>query len=238
VQSVEESSFDAWIKFNQPTSDDMNTTVSFYDSGAVVSFLLDLELRARTGNRVSMDSVMVEMVACFPSTSPGYTTQDLLEVISRLSGSRFDEFFDRYIRSTDTLPLEERVNVIGLKLTLDPDGIKAYTGMINFDQNFRTIVRYALSDGPGYSAGVLPGDEIVAINGRRYTSEEMKSYVETQIQPGDRIQLEILRRARQRTIEFAAAAAPKGRWKLSRAETPSETQKSAYSTWLQQPWPE
>ena len=70
MQSVAESSFDAWIKFNQPTSDDMNTTVSFYDSGAVVSFLLDLELRARTENRVSMDTLMVEMVSRFPAERP------------------------------------------------------------------------------------------------------------------------------------------------------------------------
>jgi len=238
VQSVAESSFDSWIKFNQPTSDDMNTTVSFYDSGALVSFLLDLELRARTGNRVSMDSVMVKMVARFPVSGPGFTTKDLLAVVGELAGSSFDEFFDRYIRSTEPFPLEERVSVVGLKLNIEPAGIKAYTGMINIDQNAQTIVRYVLSDGPAYSAGVLPGDEIVALDGRRYNAAEMVNHVETQTRPGDVIQLEILRRGRQRTIELATIAAPKGRWQLSRMETPSDAQKSAYSSWLQQPWPE
>ncbi len=238
VQSVAESSFDAWIKFNQPTSDDMNTTVSFYDSGAVVSFLLDLELRARTENQVSMDTLMVEMVSLFPSSGPGFTTENLIEVASRLSGSRFEEFFERYIRSTELLPLEERVSVLGLKLAIDPAGIKAYTGLMNFEQNSRTIVRYVLSDGPAYSAGILSGDEIVTLNGRRYNAVEMTNHVETQMRPGDNIQLEILRRGRQRMIEFPAAAAPRGRWQLSRVSDPTEKQKSAYSSWLQQPWPE
>ena len=238
VQSVAESSFDAWIKFNQPTSDDMNTTVSFYDSGAVVSFMLDIEIRSRTENRITMDTVMIEMVARFPSSGPGFTTKELMEVVSRLTGSHFDEFFERYIRSTDPLPLEERVGVVGLKLNIEPAGIKAYSGLINFDQNSQTIVRYVLSDGPAYSAGVLSGDEIVAVNGRRYNAAEMTNHVEMQIKPGDSIQLEILRRGRQRTIEFPAAAASRGRWQLTRMETPSDAQKSAYSTWLQQPWPE
>ena len=238
VQSVAESSFDAWIKFNHPTSDDMNSTVSFYDSGAVVSFLLDLELRARTENRVSMDTLMVEMVSCFPLDSPGYTTDQLIEVASQLTGSRFEEFFDRYIRSTELPPLEQRVSVLGLKLAIDPVGIKAYTGLIHFDQNSQTIVRYVLSDGPAHGAGVLSGDEIVALNGRRYNAADLTTHVETQLRPGDNLQIEIIRRGRQRMIEFQAAAAPRGRWKLSRIENPSAAQKSAYASWLQQPWPE
>jgi predicted metalloprotease with PDZ domain len=237
VQSVAESSFDAWIKFNQPTSDDMNTTVSFYDSGAVVSFLLDLELRARSGNRISMDTVMVEMFKRFPSTGAGFTTADLIEVVSRLTGSRFEEFFERYIQSTEPLPLEERVSVVGLRLAIEPDGIKAYTGLINIDQNAQTIVRYVLSDGPAYSAGMLPGDEIVAVNGRRFSAAELTKHVEEEIRPGDMIQLEILRRGRQRVIKFPATPAPRGRWQLSHVSNPSEEQKAAYASWLQQQWP-
>ena len=238
VQSVAESSFDAWIKFNQPTSDDMNSTVSFYDSGAVVSFLFDMELRTRTENRVSMDTLMVKMVSCFPVNGAGFTTADLIDVASSLAGSRFDEFFERYIQSTEPLPLEQRVGVLGLKLSSEPAGIKAYTGMINVTQNSQTMIRYVLTDGPAYSAGVLAGDEIVALNGRRYEAADLTTHVETQLRPGDTIQLEIIRRGRQRMIEFQAAAAPRGRWQLSRIENPSDAQKSAYASWLQQPWPE
>jgi predicted metalloprotease with PDZ domain len=238
VQSVAESSFDAWIKFNQPTSDDMNSTVSFYDSGAAVSFLLDLELRARTGNRVSLDTLMVEMVTRFPATGPGFTNEELIDVASSLAGSRFDDFFTRYIRSTEPLPLEERVGIVGLKLSVEPGGSRAYTGLISFDQNTQTVVRYVLSDGPAYMAGVLAGDEIVALNGHRYNAVDLSSHMEQQMNPGDRIQLELLRRGRQRTIEFAAGSAAKGRWRLSRIPSPSTSQRDAYATWLQQPWPD
>jgi predicted metalloprotease with PDZ domain len=216
----------------------MNTSVSFYDSGAVVSFLLDLELRARSGNRASLDTLMVDMVARFPASGPGFSTEDLIEVASRLTGSDFEEFFAHHVRSTEPLPLEDRVGVVGLKLAIDPSGIKAYTGLICIDQNSQTIVRYVLSDGPAYLAGVLSGDEIIALNGRRYSASELSNHVETQMRPGDTIQLEIIRRGRQRNIEFESGSAPRGRWQLSRVANPTDAQKSAYSTWLQQPWPE
>src|SRR5205814_1508896 len=100
----------------QPTSDDMNSTVSFYDSGAVVSFLLDMELRSRTGNRVSMDTLMVEMVRRFPASGSGFTTNQLIEVLEQLTASHFEEFFAQYIRGTEPYPLEERIDIIGLGL--------------------------------------------------------------------------------------------------------------------------
>jgi hypothetical protein len=39
-------------------------------------------------------------------------------------------------------------------------------------------------------------------------------------------------------IEFQANHAARGRWQLSRVDHPSDAQKAAYSSWLQQPWPE
>ncbi len=237
VQSLSESSFDAWIKFNQPTSDDMNTTVSFYDSGAVATFLLDMEIRSRTLNRVSMDSVMREMVRLFPDSGSGYHTEDLVEVISTLAGTRFEDFFRRYINGIDPFPLEERSGIVGLQLALDSQELKAYSGLILQDHNSQTTIRYALSDGPAHMAGVLPGDEVVALNGRRYNAAQFAAHVELFMNPGDSAQLEVLRRGRQRSIEFALGSLPKGRWRLSRIPGATAAQREAYSDWLHQSWP-
>ena len=47
-QSLEESSFDAWIKLYRPDENSVNSTISYYLKGGVVALLLDLEIRART----------------------------------------------------------------------------------------------------------------------------------------------------------------------------------------------
>src|SRR5262249_28823824 len=151
------------------------STVSYYDNGALASFLLDLELRKRTGNRVSLDAVMREMHRSFPATGPGFTTEDLIQMASRLSETPFNEFFDKYIQGTDPYPFEEVLDVVGLNLSrsnqhLGVDSTRAYIGLNLQDLNGGASVRYVLSDGPAYTAGVLVGDEIVALNGRRFSS--------------------------------------------------------------------
>ena len=56
--SLEESSFDAWIKLYRPDESSVNTTVSYYLKGSVVALCLDLEIRSRTHNQRSLDDAM------------------------------------------------------------------------------------------------------------------------------------------------------------------------------------
>ena len=58
VQPVSESSWDAWIKLYRRDANSDNSQISYYLKGEVVSFLLDLLIRARHGNERSLDDVM------------------------------------------------------------------------------------------------------------------------------------------------------------------------------------
>src|SRR6185295_15248626 len=58
VHSLEEASFDAWIKAYRPDENSLNSTVSYYLKGEIVCVLLDLTLRHRTLGRVSLDDVL------------------------------------------------------------------------------------------------------------------------------------------------------------------------------------
>ena len=46
VQSVEQASFDAWIKYYRPDENSPNVSISYYTKGAVLGFLLDAKIRA------------------------------------------------------------------------------------------------------------------------------------------------------------------------------------------------
>src|SRR5204863_8006301 len=120
VQSLAESSFDAWIKFSRSVPDDPNFTVSFYDLGALASLLMDMERRSRTENRVSLDDVMREMYRRFPLSGKGYTTADMMAVLDTISESYWDDFFDRYISGTEPYPLESALGPVGFSLSFQP----------------------------------------------------------------------------------------------------------------------
>jgi predicted metalloprotease with PDZ domain len=57
-QSIAESSFDAWTKFYKQDENSPNAVVSYYSKGALVAFGLDVALRVRSGDTLSLDDLM------------------------------------------------------------------------------------------------------------------------------------------------------------------------------------
>ena len=242
VQSLAESSFDAWIKFSRSMPDDANFTVSFYDVGALASLHMDMELRRRTKNSVSLDDLMREMYRRFPLSGNGYTTADMIALLETISESQWSDFFARYISGNDPYPFESALNIVGLELSMQPerktDPVKqsTYAGLNLTDRNGGAVVRSVSSDGPAYGAGVVAGDEIVAVNGRRVSALQFDEWIGL-LQPGDAVTLHVIRRDELRTVSFKLAGKPNGKWKLSRVKDPTPLQKAAYQSWLHQEWP-
>lgn len=58
LQSVAESSFDAWIKYYRPDENTQNAVSSYYVKGSLVALCLDLLIRERTQSQRSLDDVM------------------------------------------------------------------------------------------------------------------------------------------------------------------------------------
>lgn len=52
------SSFDIWLNFFNNETNAKQTTISYYNKGPIIGFLLDLEIRNNTQNKKSLDDVM------------------------------------------------------------------------------------------------------------------------------------------------------------------------------------
>ncbi len=232
VQSLADSSYDAWIKFNKSTPNDLNTTVSFYTKGALVSLMLDMELRRRTENAVWLDHVLRDLYERHPLEAGGYTTADVLEALRRLSGTAFDGFFGAYVTGTEPLALPEAFAVAGVEMRPDERPEGGYLGLSLSDGTVRTV----RADGPAFEAGIHVDDVVSAVDGKplRGSLESMLRKVE----PGTVLTLSIERRGEPREIEVAAEAAPVERWRLERVDEPTALQRAVYESWLGQAWPE
>ena len=127
LMSVESSSFSAWFFDRSPQMQETNfanTTISYYNKGALLAMLLDLEIRSRTQGRKSLLDVMRYMYHEFyeaPATSyygpgRGYEEKDVVEALDFVTGSDFAPFFERYVSGTDALPYQETLTLGGLQL--------------------------------------------------------------------------------------------------------------------------
>jgi predicted metalloprotease with PDZ domain len=237
VQSLEESSFDAWVKFNKSWPDSINTTVSFYDKGAHASMLLDMVIR-QSSTHHSLDSVMREMFETFPPDGPGYTTDDFRVCAERYAGSDLADFFARYIAGTEELPLEDFVGAVGLELLRTGGGAdRPYLGLNVAPSDSFVAISSTLADGPAHAAGLIAGDLIVSTNSRRIRSQSDLDAVVSALKPGDPITLSLFRHDTLREITVTLAARDTSRWTLRRVSEPTPQQKAAYRSWCGQPWP-
>ncbi|MBX3359601.1 MAG: M61 family metallopeptidase [Phycisphaeraceae bacterium] len=242
-QSLEESSFDAWIKFNRPDPDAVNSTVSFYGKGALASLYLDLLVRERTDGRVSLDDVMRDLYRRHPLGSAGYTTADVLAALNELTGSDMAPVLRDHIAGRQPMDFAAHTGVVGLELVFEPekkDGEPlppaAYLGLNLAEKSGRTVVQSIPSDGPAYAAGVNADDEIVALNGVRLGANDLAGRLKP-LRPGEVVRLTVLRRDALKEIPVTLASKPAGSWKLRRVEHPSDQQRAQYSSWLGQGWP-
>src|SRR5688572_22340177 len=115
-QSVEESSFDAWIKFYRPDENSVNSQISYYDKGAIVALLLDLEIRKRTSGAKSLDDVMRYLYTEFFKKDRNYTPADFQKAAELAAGSSLTEFFAKYARGTEDLNYNSALAAAGLQL--------------------------------------------------------------------------------------------------------------------------
>jgi predicted metalloprotease with PDZ domain len=103
-----------------------NTLVSYYPKGETVAVALDLLIRGRSKGRASLDEVMRRAYAKFYLESPddsyylkgrAYTVEEFERLASETTGLDLSDFFRRYVHNPETLPYEEALAHVGLRLT-------------------------------------------------------------------------------------------------------------------------
>ncbi len=87
-----------------------------YGGGWAIAMALDLEIRQRTKNQKSLDTVMRDLYREYGNAGKSYTMAGLLETIKRATELDFSELFDKYVAFTDRLLLEPYLNYAGLTI--------------------------------------------------------------------------------------------------------------------------
>jgi predicted metalloprotease with PDZ domain len=246
-QSLEEASFDAWIKFYQRTEHSVNCQVSYYEKGQLVAWLLDLEIRHRSAGACSLDDVLRQLYREFPETGAGYDAARFEAVASELASFDLRPFFDAYVRETQELDYDRFLAPFGLRMVEEPrkDGgegkrdeveERAWLGASVRAEGARSVVTEVVENSPAFAHGVLAGDELLALDGFKVGAGDLEARLHER-RPGDRARLTVFRGDRLLTIEAPLAAR---RW-AKRAIRPrpdaTHAERTRYEAWLGEPFP-
>jgi predicted metalloprotease with PDZ domain len=128
--SAEAASLSAWFMDRVPLRQQANlhnSAISYYTKGEALAWLLDLEVRARTGGEKTLDDVMRLLWQRFwngATTSyylqgHGYADADVRQALNDVTQTDFGGFFQRYVEGTDEMPYGWTLGEVGLRLVSD-----------------------------------------------------------------------------------------------------------------------
>ncbi|MDQ1559932.1 MAG: hypothetical protein QOD32_2992 [Pyrinomonadaceae bacterium] len=239
-QSIEEASFDAWIKYYRPDENSLNSAVSYYDKGAIVGLLLDLEIRRRSAGAKSLDDVMRYLYNEYAKKNRNYTPEDFQRAAEQAAGASLDDFFRRFVRGREELDYNTAFAGVGLRLETvaasasdasKPAAPKAYFGANLRQDGDRLVVSSVPSGTPAYNQGITYGDQIVALDGQRVTLATFNARLEER-KPGDDVRLSIFRLDELRTVTIKLGGRAEENYRLVPVAPQTPEQKRLYEGWL------
>lgn len=248
-QSLEESSFDAWIRHYKPTEFSTNSTVSYYDKGAMVAWMMDAELRLASHGGHGLDRFfrfLWDRVGDGPLTDA-----DLRDTYLQLTGRDPGPFWAAHIQGTAELEKTNIEKAYGLSLTArapwellgageagDPQWVrrtKAYSGL-TWGGDDPHVQNVAL-DSPAARAGLSYGMEILAVAGwRTRTGPEIQARF-GDAAPGDTVAVLAAHRGRVRSYAVALVENPERTCQIIPDPSATPAQRSAFQAWTGQPFP-
>ena len=235
VHSLEDASFNAWVKLYRPDENSLNSSVSYYLKGEVVTFLLDAYIRANSGGASSLDDVLEMLWSHFEESGQGYEEGSYGAWVERATGVDIEAFLERRVRGSDTLHLDEILSNVGLTVSRTHTAKKerggAWIGAQTKSVGQRAQIWRTPTGGPAQRAGLYSGDDVVAIDHRRVTAKNFKKLI-AHYEPGDRITVHLFRRGMLIAREVELGEAPHDTWSIEVSEEATSRHAELLSSWI------
>jgi predicted metalloprotease with PDZ domain len=177
VQSVAQSSMDAWVKYYRQDENTPNATVSYYTKGSLVALCFDLSLRhgdatAKTkgSKTTSLDEVMRWLWKHSNASAQGQggiTEADFAAALQSLSGRSYSNEIAAWIHGTADLPIQTLLAAHGVSALPEPAAslpMMQRIGIRASESGSSVMVKTVLRGGLAELAGLAAGDEILAAN--------------------------------------------------------------------------
>ncbi|MGB5714364.1 MAG: M61 family metallopeptidase [Waterburya sp.] len=231
VQPLGESSYDAWIKLYRRDAYSDNNQISYYLKGELVSLLIDLLIRAKYNNKRSLDDVMRLMWSRFGQKEVGFTETQLRDAIAEVAQVNLNDFFSRYIETTEELPLDDYLDPFGLYLKTIAGSDIPYLGIKVESENNREVIKFVAAESPAALGGIDPRDELLAVDGIKVDAqsldERLKDY-----QARDIIQITVFHKDELKTLPVTLGKPQSNSYELVIKDDLSPEQQQNLTGWL------
>ena len=229
-QSAEVSGLDAWLE-RYPEYFRPARSISYYNKGELLGFLLDLGIRQASTNRHGLDDLMRHLNDDFARRGRFFSDVDLRRIIAELAppADWVETFFRNYVFGTRELDYRTYLGYAGLELETQTEkqaalgfwGVRSVNGAI-------TVESVDL-DSNAERAGLSRGDIVVSINEERLIALPQDV---VGLKAGRGIQLEVRRHSKTIALNFDVGVKTTTHYKIREVPSPSAAQSRVRRGWL------
>lgn len=158
--SPAEASASTWLGYDSPTA----FSISYYTQGQNLGALLDLSIRRDTGGQSTLDDVMRALYKDFYQRDKGFTTEDMIGEINRLTRKDYHDFYRRFVFGTEIPNYDEIYGYAGYRIDKKIRQVPVFGFSIR-NRNGGFLVNSVEVNSPAANAQLQVGDIITKVNG-------------------------------------------------------------------------
>ena len=234
LQSAAQSSFDTWIKQYRPDENSMNTSISYYNKGAMLAAALDIYIISETGGIKRLDDVLRQAYNIFfKQMNRGFEEVEFQQVAQSATGVDLSHIFDA-AHSLEELDYNAYFNKVGYELIdLHSVSQELSLGIKIGVHEGRIVLKNVERGSAAWDAGLNVDDELIAINGIRLdTAGKELDFLLEHSKADDIVDVLIASVGLIRTIHTPLRRSTKQQWIIQEKADASQEQKDLGNIWL------
>jgi predicted metalloprotease with PDZ domain len=223
--SAADSSTSTWIVYDIPPP----FSISYYTQGRNLAALLDLSIRHDTRGASGLDDVMRTLFTDFYQHGRGFSTEDLIRVINRITRNSYEGFFSRYVSGTDVPPYETIFGYAGYQV--ERATRKLPNLGVNLSDRGRVTGVHRGTDGG--TAPLQQGDFILSVDGQTLEGQGSGAVFRMlNEKSGQNVRLRIRRGGEERELEIAVGTVELVNYRIVDSKSPTPEQLKIRESWL------
>jgi predicted metalloprotease with PDZ domain len=228
--SPADSSTSTWLGYDTPKAFD----ISYYTQGQNLGALLDLSIRQDTAGVRSLDDVMHTLYQEFYKRGRGFTNEDVIAVITRLTRRDYRDFFRRYITGVEVPPYDKIFGYAGYRFQKLTEQVPRFGISFNPSPEGAQVTN-VLPSSPAAEAGLVSGDLIRTIDDTALTPDPTGNISFRDVlgkKIGQTVKLSIKRGTEERTLDVKVGTREETNYRLVELPRPNAAQLKIREGWL------